>query len=80
MLGVLRTHGPLAGSRVVSLKLCDSRGPWYHDPVPQPSVALTLVSANSTFSGEMAFEWGLRVKQAFCKQGMREAHFRLKEC
>lgn len=69
--GVVRTNDLLAGSRVVSLKLSDSRSPWYHDPLPQPSVALSLVSVNFDLTGYMAFEWSLRVKKEFGKWRMR---------
>lgn len=35
--------------------------------VPQPSVALSLVSVNSDLTGKMAFEWGSRVEKEFGK-------------
>lgn len=39
--------------------------------VPQPSAALTLVSARSDRPGETALEWRSRVKQEFHKWAVR---------
>lgn len=44
--------------------------------VPQPSVALSLVSVNSDLTGEMALEWDLWVKKEFGKWRMKGRNFR----